>query len=288
MTFPCLRTSGVTVRTSSLAAAVLTAAALIATTPAAWADVTEKETVEQSASLAVGGEVIVETTNGSITVDTWDSDEVRVVAIKKARADDVAEARELLEQIEVRVEEGRGSVTVSADVPRTSWRDGGSASVSFEITVPSSAELEANSKNGSIDVNDLGARARLETQNGSITADGVGGPLEISSNNGSIKAYEVEGAIQAETTNGSIKAEVTTANLDDDMRIETTNGTIELRLDAGVAASIDARTRNGSVSSDFSGGIQDKRRRTLDLDLNGGGTRIEIESSNGSIRVRER
>ena len=266
----------------------LLAVAVLAATPAARADVTENETLERSVGLAAGGEVVVEATNGSIHVESWGSDEVRVVARKKARADGRARARELLEQIEVVIEERSGSVRISAETPRSGWFDDGSAHVSFDITIPADAELGASSQNGSIEVRDLGARARLETQNGSITARGVGGPLEAESNNGSIKAYEVRGTIQARTTNGSIKAEVASADLDQDMRIKTVNGSIELRIDPGVAASIAARTRNGSVSSDFEGGIQDRRRRTLDLDLSGGGSRIELESSNGSIRVRER
>ncbi len=264
-------------------------AAVLLAAPAALADVTEEERVERTVGLAVGGEVVVEATNGSIDVETWEGDEVRVVARKKARADDLAEARELLDQIEVLIEESGGSVRVSADIPRTGgWFGGSSATVSFEITMPTDAELDASSQNGSIEVRDLGARARLETQNGSITARGVGGPLTANSNNGSIKAWEVRGAVQAETTNGSIKAEIEGTDLGEDMKLETTNGSVELRLDADVAASIYARTRNGSVSSDFEGGVQDQRRRTLDLDLNGGGPRVEIESSNGSIRIRER
>ncbi len=265
----------------------LLAVVLLIATPA-WADVREEETVERTVDLASGGEVVVEATNGSIEVETWDSGQVRVVARKKARASSVAEARELLDQVEVIIEESGGSVRISAETPRSGWFGGDSAHVSFQITMPADAELDASSQNGSIEVRDLGARARLETQNGSITARGVGGPLEAESNNGSIKAFDVRGAVQAETTNGSIKAEIDATDLGDDMRIKTTNGSIELRLDAGVAASIYARTKNGSVSSDFDGGVMDRRRRTLDLDLNGGGPRVELESSNGSIRVRKR
>ncbi len=266
----------------------LLALALLAVAPAVWADVREEETIERSVGLGAGGEVTVETTNGSIHVETWDGDEVRVVARKKARGDDAAEAREILQQIEVQIEERGGSVKISAEIPRSGWFEGNSATVSFEITMPSDAELDASSQNGSIEVRELGAGARLETQNGSITARGVGGRLEAESNNGSIKAYDVRGAVQAETTNGSIKAEITSTDLGDDVRLATTNGSIELRLDAGVSASVTARTRNGSVSSDFEGGVQDRRRRTLDLDLGGGGPRVELKSSNGSIRLRER
>ena len=197
----------------------------------------------------------------------------------------------MLDETVIRVEGGSGKVDIEAETPQSSsgWFGGnsGSVSVSFQVTIPTDAQLVANSHNGGIEVNDVGGEAQVETHNGSIKIDGVAGSLEANSNNGTIQARNIQGAVRAETTNGSIKAEITTADLDEDVVMSTTNGSVELRLEPGVAASVYARTRNGSVSSDFDGGIQDRRKRTLDLDINGGGPRIELESTNGSIRVRE-
>ena len=264
--------------------------ALLLATASVQAAVTEEETIEQTVDLAASGRVEVETTNGSIRVETWDRDQVRVVAHKKARSSSGAAASELLEAIEVRIRELGGTVRVEAELPRlrSGWFGGGSsASVAFELTIPAGAELEATSSNGAIDVRDLGAPARLETQNGSIEADGVQGALQAFSSNGRISAYDVHGAVRAETTNGAIKAEISTVDLGEDVEMKTSNGSVELRLNSGVAASVYARTRNGSVSSDFPGGIQGERRRTLELDLNGGGPRVELRSTNGSIKLRE-
>ena len=274
-----------------LRSATLLAAVLLIAPPAVWADVEEKETVERSVDLGSGGRVEVETRNGSIRVESWSGTEVQVTARKKVRAGDSARAAELLAEIEIIVEESGGTVRIEADTPssglRSGWSRNESVSVSFEIKVPDDAEVKARSNNGSIEVRDLGARAWLRTNNGSIKARGVGGALEANSNNGSIKAYDIRGPVDAETNNGSIVAEITSSDLADGVRMSTTNGSVELRLEAGVAASITARTRNGSVSSDFPGGTQDRHKRTLELDLNGGGPRVELESTNGSIRVRE-
>lgn len=261
---------------------------LCISTPAAWADVTETDTYEQTVSLSASGQVEIETTNGSIRVDSWDRSEVKVEARKKGRGNTTSEAREMLDAIEIKIQELGDKVHVSAELPRSSWFGGGSASVSFTLTIPADAELSATSTNGSIEVRGLGGKSRLKTNNGSIKADGVVGALHASSNNGSISAYDVHGAIEARTNNGTIKAEIATPDLSEDVSLETNNGSVDLRLDPGVAASVHARTRNGSVSTDFPGGTQDRKRKTLDLDLGGGGVRIELETTNGSIRVRER
>ncbi|MEM7582913.1 MAG: DUF4097 family beta strand repeat-containing protein [Acidobacteriota bacterium] len=254
----------------------------------ALADVTEKDTFEQTVGLAMTGQVEIETTNGSIEVTSWDRAEVQVVAYKKARANSSSQARELLDEIEIQIEEYGGRVSVEAVLPRSGWFGGTSTSVAFEITIPADAELEARSQNGAIKVRNLGGPAVLDTQNGSITADGVKGSLILESSNGAITARDVAGAVQAETTNGRISADIVSSALAEDVSLKTSNGSVELRIDPGVAASVYARTRNGSVSSDFEGGRMDERRRTLDLDLNGGGPRVELRSSNGSIRLRER
>ena len=263
------------------------AIALWLSTSAAWADVTETDTYEQTVSLAAGGQVEIETTNGSIKVASWDRSEVEVVARKKGRGDTTSEALEMLEAIEIRIEERGDALLVSAELPRSGWFGGGSASVSFTLKVPADAKLSATSSNGSIEVRELGGSSRLETDNGSIKADGVEGALYAHSNNGSISAYNVHGAIDAQTNNGTIKAEIATPDLDEDVTLETNNGSVDLRIDPGVAASVYARTRNGSVSTSFPGGSQDRKKKTLDLDINGGGAKIELETTNGSIRVRE-
>ncbi len=263
-------------------------AAFLLLSSSASADVTKEDTFEKTVDLAMTGAVEVETTNGSIEVKTWNQPSVQVVAYKKARANNSSQAERLLEEIEIRVQELGGKVRIESELPRSGWFDDSSTSVAFEITIPADAELDARSQNGAIEVRDLGGPAKLDTQNGAISARGVQGALEMHSSNGAINARDVHGAIQAETTNGRINADIASTSLAEDVSLKTSNGSVELRIDPGVAASVYARTRNGSVSSDFKGGTMDSRRRTLELDLNGGGPRIELKSSNGSIRLRER
>ncbi len=252
------------------------------------ADVTKEDTFERTVDLAMTGEVEIETTNGSIEVNTWDRAEVQVVARKKARANSASRAESMLKDIEIHVRELGGKVHIEAELPRSGWFDDSSTSVAFKITIPADAELDAKSQNGAIEVSDLGGSAKLDTQNGAISVRGVHGALKVNSSNGAISARDIHGAIQAETTNGRINADIATANLAEDVSLKTSNGSVELRVDAGIAASVYARTNNGSVSTDFEGGIMGERRRTLEIDLNGGGPRVELRSSNGSIRLRER
>ncbi len=268
-------------------ASLLTNVAL-AVADAIRADVKEEETFETSVDLDAGGEVIAVAYNGSIQVETWEGTEVRIEARKGARGHDEAEARELLEQTEVRIEERGNSVRISAETPRSRGLEGHLVTVSFKLLIPSDAQLDARTKNGAITVRGLSTRTRLETKNGAITARGVTGPLELESRNGSVKALDAKGSVRARTSNGSIRVAIDGNDLGEGVRLETRNGSIGLRLDSDVAASISARSRHSSVTSQIEGEVRKRTRRSLALDMNGGGPWIDLESSSGRIRIVER
>jgi hypothetical protein len=74
------------------------------------------------------------------------------------------------------------------------------------------------------------------------------------------------------------------------VKLECTNGGIRLRLPADAKASISARITNGGIETSGltldATGAQSRRR--LDGRLNGGGPRIDLEGTNGGIRISSR
>ncbi len=265
-----------------------TVLALLAT-GVAWADTTEEELFERTVSVDDGGLVSVKNTNGHIYVEAWDRGEVEIRALKKARARYGDDAMDVLGDIEVRVSEAGGNVTIDTELPKGRWGRGTSASVEYEIKVPASVRLKLKSTNGKVEAEGVSGDVEITTTNGGILARRLGGNLMAETTNGKIDALDVAGAIEAETTNGSIRAEMTGDMLAEDVELSTTNGSVELRLSANVAARIDARAGNGSVRSDLPLRVEGRERRnSLTGDLNGGGPTIRIRTSNGSIRLRER
>ena len=74
------------------------------------------------------------------------------------------------------------------------------------------------------------------------------------------------------------------------VKLGCTNGGIELRLPASSKATISARITNGGIDTS---GLElettgEKSRRRLDGRLNGGGARIDLEGTNGGIRIAGR
>ena len=257
----------------------------------AWASDTVTEDFEETVGVHADGRVSLSNTNGHVRVETWNRDEVLVAATKKAKARDEDDAWEVLRDIRIEITQNGGDVTIDTDLPRSKngWFGGStSASVEYDIKVPATVSLRLKSTNGHIEIEDVGGDVEATTTNGGIRARDLGGRLEAESTNGKIEALGVAGTVDAETTNGGIRAEITGSSLADDMRLSTTNGSVELRLAPGLAARIDARSGNGSVRSDLpvAGSVREKRNE-LSGDLNGGGPTIRIRTSNGGIRLRE-
>jgi DUF4097 and DUF4098 domain-containing protein YvlB len=73
----------------------------------------------------------------------------------------------------------------------------------------------------------------------------------------------------------------------DGIKLGTTNGGIQLALPASAQAEIRASCVNGGVSATNLNlehqGTQSRRR--IDAKLNGGGARIDLETTNGGIKI---
>jgi len=233
---------------------------------------------EATYPLGAGVEISLGNTNGSVSVEAWDEDFVRLVAEKQVDSSSAREAEEAFEDIEILIKEGDRRLEIETRLPSAasgvvSWLFGRSrnASVRYELRVPRTAELD------------------LHTVNGNLSIDGVAGAQELRSTNGRIEVTDAEEGVEAHTTNGSIRVEVTDASSAPDIDLGSTNGGITLYLPADIQGRIEARTVNGSVNTDLPVSIEGgTSRRRLAGELNGGGgSRIELATTNGSIKIEK-
>jgi putative adhesin len=227
------------------------------------------ETVTRSFPLSSGGTLDIATTNGRIEVVAGTGSTVEVTATKVAKAATKEGAQELLKKLQIKEE-------VSADLVKLrAERDGGgngpslhswgtSAEVRYSVTVPANTKLLLATTNGQIEVADVKNAAHLETVNGQIKARGL------------------SGEVKASTVNGGV--DIALASVTGDVNVETTNGGVTVRLPGDAKAVLLGRTTNGGLTVD---GLQveevERSRRRLEARLNGGGRRIEAETTNGGI-----
>jgi len=238
----------------------------------------QKEVVKKSFNIGAGGELTLKNTNGKITIETWDREEVLVEAIKKVKADSQKEAQELLEAIEIEMNAHGNELQITTDLQRKSgngflgaiFGKHQNVSVTYNLKVPQKFNVD------------------IKTVNGRVASADLNGKQFYRTTNGSIDIKNASGVVSAKTTNGSIKIYLTDAKEHEDMDFSTTNGSIELNLPKDIAANIDAKTTNGKVKTDFpitvKGTLSRKKMRGK---INGGGGNISLHTTNGGIRISE-
>lgn len=266
------------------------ALALGATSSPVQAKETVKETFLKTYPLQAGGELRVENTNGGITVEAWDRNEVRVEAVKQVKAESAEKAREAMKALRIEVTPSAGALQILTRYPKKGdgffdWLSGSSVnmSVTYKIKAPRELAAKLLSTNGGVRLVGTRGRAELSTTNGGASVEDVEGDIRLRSTNGGLTVANAAGTLDGVTTNGGINAHL--SEVDGDISLRTTNGGVTLRLPQSLRASVDIATTNGGIHSDLAVEGGQKTRRSLSGEINGGGGKLYVRSTNGGVRI---
>jgi DUF4097 and DUF4098 domain-containing protein YvlB len=220
--------------------------------------------------LKPGGEIEIENTNGKVDVEGADTPTVEVRAERIAKGATDAAARELLPRITIKEDATPDRVSV-----RTERMSGIMIGASFEVRYHVRAPKNAT--------------VRVTNTNGQVTLTGLDGRVTARTTNGQVKGDTLSGAIDARTTNGGVNIDLSSIGREP-VRLQTTNGGVTLTLPESGKADISASVTNGGISvGDFQNlDVGEKSRRHFEAKLNGGGTSIELQTTNGGVRIRPR
>jgi len=220
---------------------------------------------------------------GSVEVNSWGRNEVKVIITKKADTDSKREAERIFDDLDLSFDRDSRGVTVRAEYygSKSWWGKRRRLKLHFEVLVPKEFDLDVNTAGGSIKVRDLIGKIDLHTSGGSITVGKIDGPVNAKTSGGSIKVQEARGHVYAHTSGGSITIGETSGSLN----AKTSGGGITLD---GVTGDTDAYTSGGSlnlkrlsgnVNAGTSGGsIYAELTGKIDEDCT-------LKTSGGSIRV---
>lgn len=227
-----------------------------------------KDQWKKTYTLAAGGQLEIINLNGSIQTEATDGTVVDIVADRTARGATPEAAKDLLQKTEMREQTAPDRVSIEVKPPSGF---GGAPEVEFVVKVPRTVAL------------------KLSNTNGKIVIVGTQGAVRAEVTNGGVTGRALSGAVDASTTNGSVSIELD-AVAKDGVKLGTTNGGVQLSLPANAQADIRASCVNGGVSATnlnlVHQGTQSRRR--IDAKLNGGGARIELDTTNGGIKITGR
>jgi DUF4097 and DUF4098 domain-containing protein YvlB len=223
-----------------------------------------KDEWTRSYSLAPDGQVEIVNANGAIVATPAAGPQVEIRAERKAGASSLEAANDLLKRIEIRENATPAKVRLETKAPSMLGRH---AQVNYFVKVPKGVSVRLTNSNGAVEVTGLQSSVWAETTNGGVTG------------------RDLSGAVEAMTTNGGVHVEVS-AVAAGGIRLQTTNGGVALTLPSAAKADIQATCVNGGISvSGLTLDASEQSRRRLDAKLNGGGPRIELETTNGGVKI---
>jgi hypothetical protein len=241
---------------------------------------------------------------GTIVVNVWDRDEIRVRAEHSSRT-------------YVDIERGRTTISVEAEARR-----GPANIVDFLITVPrafdlelggmytditvegSDGEVEAQSLQGEVVIRGGRGVVKASSITGRVLIEGSEGRVEAESAAAEIRIRDASGEIYAESAGGDIILEAVRATSVDvgsvggrvyfDGSLEPSGsyffgshgGAVTIVVPEAARASFNLSTVHGSISSNLEGApTRFERGRRHAFDVGGGGALVEAETFGGRIRL---
>jgi len=278
-----------------------------------------KEDFHYSFQQGAGGRLDLENFNGSVEILGWDQSSVDISGTK------YAEEESILHAMRVEATQSGNTVHVRTTRPEPRHWNGGAK---YLIRVPRRTELmRIQSSNGSLRIEDVeGPNSDLNTSNGAIRVRNVKGRLDVRTSNGSVDIQTAEGGVSIRTSNGSVTLDnirgslnattsngairgtlvdsspnepirLSTSNGPVDVRLQmprnndviasTSNGSITIRMPAGAGARLNATTSSHeSISTDFDVQVHGMlSRHRIEGTIGSGGPLLQLTTSNGAIRI---
>lgn len=215
----------------------------------------------QSYSLQPGGTFDLQNVNGTVEVQGWDRDTVEIHAVKSAK-----QKESDLDRVTIEVDIKPAAISLVTRYPQD---QGVEVVVDYTVRVPRGARVQ-----------------HVGTINGTLRIAGLDDLEDLHTVNGNIEVFESGGNVHAHTTNGSVQLELARLHGKDGAAAETTNGSILLAVPTDMHADLEARSLNGSFSSELPLTMQDSLRpREVHGRLGNGGVPIRLNTVNGGIRV---
>ncbi len=221
--------------------------------------------IKEQSPASIGRLAIDAGRNGGVTVKGWLRGDTLVRARIEAEGENDSAARSLVSQVNLDTAGGQVHATGPETPHNSSW------SVSFEIFVPQSTDLNVKAHNGGINIQD------------------VRGQIHFEGNNGGVNLKRVAGDVSGQTVNGGVQVDLTGGIWEGrQLEVSTRNGGVTLTMPAHYSAHVQAETQQGRIQSDFATNAApgNERARQLDTNIGAGGPLIHVTTQNGGVRLK--
>jgi DUF4097 and DUF4098 domain-containing protein YvlB len=210
--------------------------------------------------------------SGSVTVTGGNGEEVRIEAVKRARARDESNAKTLLDELRIEVTELPNRVEVRTVYPRN--RRNYSGSVDYTITMPAGASASVRTVSGDVRVTNVKGELRAESVSGSVLTSGATRLSLVKSVSGDVEVTDAaaDGDVSVSTVSGNLTARGVKARALD---LGTVSGDVVITNVTCDRATV--KTVSGNV--EYSGPLV--RTGRYEMSAHSGSVRLAVTSTSG-------
>lgn len=180
-----------------------------------------------------------------------------------------------------------------------------STSGEIRLSVLEADEVIVSTTSGDIRIEKADTFVSCASTSGEITVSGGAGDRRISSTSGDIWVKEASGRISVSTTSGEINVSgsegcgsigstsgdvfFSLAELSGDISINTSSGEVTMELPKAVSLEFEAGTSSGEIDTFFDEALSfSKKGNHAAGTVGSGGRKLEITTTSGDVRIRER
>ncbi len=159
-----------------------------------------------------------------------------------------------------------------------------------------SQELQLSTAGGNITVGSIQGKASMNTAGGSISLSSGRGTIQASTSAGNVTLEKVEGSVSARSSAGNVSVALD-PSVGESSSLATSAGNIVLKIAESCRATIQMRTRGPVMGDDNEDFIRSdyplvrpegaRRSGEGEVLLNGGGHRISLETTIGTIEIKK-
>jgi DUF4097 and DUF4098 domain-containing protein YvlB len=229
------------------------------------------EDIDRTLDAAADGDVNISNISGSVTVNGWSRNEVRVTGTLGPKVEELIFERD------------GDTITIKVKVPKKSGRGMDS---DLRVSVPEKSSVDVGAVSADIQVSEVLGEQRLHTVSGDVTTESLGsdvkaqsvsGDVEIIGDkveaqtvagtvSGNVAVFRAAGDVSAETVSGKV---IVDEGSFDRVTLNTVNGEVLFQAQLRDGGKFSAETINGEIDAEFTGGIS---------------ARIDVSTINGRIK----
>jgi DUF4097 and DUF4098 domain-containing protein YvlB len=220
--------------------------------------------------------------DANVHIDTWDQNKIDVHVTTRGWHIGSGGGLEILER-----QEGN-AVTVELRYPHHHVSVGiDTRHTEIEIRMPRSAKANIRTEDGSIVAGKLEGDLEFSTSDGRLTLEDLDGSLRAHTSDGTVRVSGRFDAVDLRTDDGRVEFEARPGSqLKQAWDVRTSDGSVEVRVPGDLAADVDLHTGDGHIVTNIPIVVDGKfDSRGVHGKINGGGNRLTIHTSDGSITL---